>query len=107
MSSQSSFLSRCTAVIGSSLAIGLIVIVSDVVIAAGVAHDTIAAVGQHLVVLCTSTERIRAARILNQKCPRFQDTARPVKSHRRRGAFPALKDNTSMESVTSGRIIIY
>lgn len=42
---------RCTAAIGSSLVIALIVIVSDITIAAGMTRDVIVALGQHLVIL--------------------------------------------------------
>jgi hypothetical protein len=97
---------RCTAAIGSSLVIALIVIVSDITIAAGMTRDVIAAVGQHLVILGGSTGRTRSAHVLDQQCPRCQDSPR-VRSHRRRGSFPALKDNTAIRSGASERIIIY
>jgi hypothetical protein len=97
---------RYIAAIGSSLVIVLIVIASDVVISAGVVRDVIVALGQHLVILGTTTDRTRSPHTLNQECPRCQNS-RPVRSRRRRSAFPALKDNIAMRSVASGRITIY
>ena len=105
MHSQPSCPSPCNTAIGSLLAIGIIVIVSDMTIATGVARDVIAAVGQHLVILGT-IRRTRSAHMLDQECLRCQDSHR-AKARPRRGAFPALKDNTAMRSVTSGRVIIY
>lgn len=105
MHSQPVCRSRCNAAIGSSLVIGLVVIVSDVMMAAGVARDVIAAVGQHLVILST-IRRARSAPLLDQECPRCQDSRR-MRSHRRRNSFPALKDNAAMRSEASGRVIIY
>lgn len=97
---------RPTAAIGSSLVIALIVIVSDITIAAGMTRDVIAALGQHLVILGGTTGRTRSAPMLDQQCPRCQDSRR-MTSHRRRGSFPALKDNTAMRSGASESIIIY
>jgi len=97
---------RCSAAIGSSLVIALIVIVSDITIAAGVTRDVIGAVGQHLVILGGSTGGTRSAHMLDQECRWCQDS-RHMRSHRRRDSFPALKDNTAMRSGASESIIIY
>jgi hypothetical protein len=105
MHSQSPCSSRCNTAIGSLVTIGIIVIVSDMTIATGVARDVIAAVGQHLVILGT-IRCTRPAHMLDQECLRCQDS-HCARARRRRGAFPALKDNTAMRSVASGRIIIY
>jgi hypothetical protein len=96
---------RCNTALGSLLAIALIVIVSDITIATGVARDVIAAVGQHLVIL-DIIRRTRSAHMLDQEFLRCQDSRR-ARSHRRCDSFPALKDNTAMRSGASGHIIIY
>jgi hypothetical protein len=90
---------RRNTAIGSLLAIALIVIAGDITIVTGVARDVIVAVGQHLVIL-GAIRRTQSAPMLNQD-------SSSVRSHRHRGAFPALKDNTAMRSVASGRIILY
>jgi hypothetical protein len=97
--------SRCNTALNSLLAIGLIVIVSDITLAAGIARDVIAALGQHLVILST-IRGTRSARMLDQERPRCQDS-HSARVRDRCGDFPALKDNTAMRSVASGRIIIY
>jgi hypothetical protein len=105
MHSQSPCSFRCNTAIGSLLAIGIIVIVSDTTIATGVARDVIVAVGQHLVIL-GAIRRTRSAPMLDQECLRGQDS-HCARARRRRGAFPALRDNAAMRSVASGHIIIY
>jgi hypothetical protein len=105
MHSSSPCPSRCNTALGSLLAIGFIVIVSDITLAAGIARDVIAALGQHLVILST-IKGTRSARMLDQERPRYQDP-RSVGVRGRRGDFPALKDNTAIRSGASGRLIIY
>lgn len=105
MHSQSPCSSRCNTAICSLLAIGIIVIVSDMTIATGVARDVIVAMGQHLVILGT-IRRTRSAPMLDQECLRCQ-ASYCAGARRHRGAFPALKDNAAMRLATSGRIIIY
>jgi hypothetical protein len=82
--------------------IGLIVITSDVVIAAGVVRDVITAIGQHLVVLGSATWHIRSTP--NPVCTRCQRPHGDVSwfdYHR----FPALKDNAELRSGCAGGII--
>jgi hypothetical protein len=96
---------RCHTALGSLLAVGLIVIISDITLAAGIARDVISALGQHLVILGT-IRGTRSARMLDDERPRCQDP-RSARVHSRCDDFPALKNNTAMRSVASGRIIIY
>jgi hypothetical protein len=97
---------RFTTVISTSLLIALIVITSDLTIAAGLARDVIAAIGQHLVALGSATWHTRPTQTFNHECPRCQNSHRD-RSHPLNASFPAFKDAAATRSSCLNGIIIH
>jgi hypothetical protein len=97
---------RFTTVISTSLLIALIVITSDVTIAAGLARDVIAAIGQHLVALGSAAWHARPTQTFNQECPRCQSSRRD-RPHPFNDSFPAFKDATATKASRLNGIIIH
>jgi hypothetical protein len=75
---QSPSSSRFAIAIGASLLIVLIVIISDVMIAASLTRDAIAIISQHLIALVSATWPTRSDQTIKQGCAQCQGSHRDI-----------------------------